>query len=106
MALTKDDIVGSLQSGLGLSRSESSRYLDTAFELVKSFMAGGDDVLICGFGKFIVRPKGIDRAALKTGIDLGYHGRKTETGQSIRVRSGWLGNAVTGYPPPSDRFLT
>jgi hypothetical protein len=39
MALTKDDIIGSLQSGLGLSRSDSSRCLDTALELVKFSLA-------------------------------------------------------------------
>jgi integration host factor subunit alpha len=74
MALTKDDIIGSLQSGLGLSRSESSRYLDTALELMKSSLAGGDDVLISGFGKFMVRQKAARR------------GRNPSTGGKLTLR--------------------
>ena len=61
MALTKDDIIGSLQSGLGLSRSDSSRYLESALEIIKSSLADGDGVLISGFGKFIVKRKAARR---------------------------------------------
>ena len=57
MALTKDDIIGSLQSSLGVSRSDSSRFLESTLELIRGSLAGGDDVLISGFGKFIVRQK-------------------------------------------------
>jgi integration host factor subunit alpha len=77
MALTKDDIIGSLQSSLGFSRSESSRCLDTALELVKSSLAGGDDVLISGFGKFMVGQKAARRGRNPaTGGSLTLAGRK------------------------------
>jgi integration host factor subunit alpha len=58
MTLTKDHIVGSLQSRLGVSRSDSSRFLESTLEIIQGSLAGGDDVLISGFGKFIVKRKG------------------------------------------------
>jgi hypothetical protein len=36
MALIKDDILGSLQSRFGLSRSDSSRFLKSVLEIIKS----------------------------------------------------------------------
>ena len=45
MALTKDHISHSLQSGIGLSRSESSRHLESALNLIKHSLADGDDAL-------------------------------------------------------------
>ena len=57
MTLTKDHILGSLQSRLGVSKTESSRLLESVLELIKSSLASGDDVLISGFGKFAVRQK-------------------------------------------------
>ena len=71
MALTKDDIIGSLQSSLGVSRSDSSRFLESTLELIRGSLAGGDDVLISGFGKFIVRQKAARR------------GRNPATGQAL-----------------------
>ena len=71
MALTKNDIIGSLQSSLGVSRSDSSRFLESTLELIRGSLAGGDDVLISGFGKFIVRQKAARR------------GRNPATGQAL-----------------------
>ena len=71
MALTKDDIIGSLQSSLGVSRSDSSRFLESTLELIRGSLAGGDDVLISGFGKFSVRHKAARR------------GRNPATGQAL-----------------------
>jgi integration host factor subunit alpha len=73
MALTKDDIIGSIQSCLGLSRSDSSRLLESVLKLIKTSLAGGDDVLISGFGKFIIRQKAARR------------GRNPATGEDLRL---------------------
>jgi integration host factor subunit alpha len=71
MTLTKDHIVGSLQSRLGFSRFESSRFLESVLELIKASLAGGDDVLISGFAKFTVRHKAARRGRNPaTGEDL------------------------------------
>ena len=74
MTLTKDHIIGSLQSRLGVSRSDSSCFLESTLELIKSALAGGDDVLISGFGKFIVRQKAARR------------GRNPATGEDLALR--------------------
>jgi integration host factor subunit alpha len=71
MALTKDHIAISLQTGLGLSKPESSHFLESVLEIIKSSLAGGDDVLISGFGKFTVRQKTARRGRNPaTGEDL------------------------------------
>ena len=57
MALTKDQIAGSLQSRLGVSKAESVSLLESMLETIKATPAGGEDVLISGFGKFCVNQK-------------------------------------------------
>ena len=80
MTLTKDHIVGSLQTRLGVSKPESSRHLESILELIKSSLAGGDDVLISGFGKFSVRRKAARRGRNPaTGEDLTLESRKVVT---------------------------
>jgi integration host factor subunit alpha len=73
VTITKDHIALSLQSRLGLSRSESFRYLESVLELIKRSLADGDDVLITGFGKFIVRSKSARR------------GRNPATGEDMNL---------------------
>jgi integration host factor subunit alpha len=80
MTLTKDHIVGSLQSRLGVSKPESSRLLESVLELIKRSLAGGDDVLISGFGKFNVRQKATRRGRNPaTGEDMTLEPRKVVT---------------------------
>ena len=77
MALTKDHIAGSLQSRLGVSKFESTRYLESVLEIIKRSLAGGDDVLISGFGKFSVRQKAARRGRdPATGEDMTLAPRK------------------------------
>ena len=71
MTLTKDHIVGSLQSRPGFSKFESYRFLESVLELIKTSLASGDDVLISGFGKFTVRQKATRR------------GRNPQTGEEL-----------------------
>ena len=80
MTLTKDHIIGSLQSGLGLSRFGSTRCLESVLELIKTSLANGDDVLISGFGKFIVRQKATRRGRNPaTGEDMNLAPRRVVT---------------------------
>ena len=58
-----------------LSRERASKLVDRVFEIMKSSLERGDDVLISGFGKFKVR----FRWAKK--------GRNPQTGQSIIIPS-------------------
>jgi integration host factor subunit alpha len=58
MALTKHDIVETIQEELGLIRNKSLEVTESLLEIIKSTLASGEDVLVSGFGKFSVRKKG------------------------------------------------
>jgi len=73
MTLTKDHLVSSIGERLGISKFESSRIVETVLETVKSSLSDGEDVLISGFGKFIVREKAARR------------GRNPQTGQDLTL---------------------
>jgi len=52
MTLTKDHLISSIGNRLGISKSESSRIVESVVETVKTSLSNGEDVLISGFGKF------------------------------------------------------
>ena len=80
MALTKDHIVDSLQSRLGFSRFDSTRFLESVLELIKASLASGDDVLISAFGKFTVHQKAARRGRNPaTGEDMPLAPRRVVT---------------------------
>ena len=58
MTLTKSDQVDSIAEQTGFSKNRSSDIIETLLELIKRSLASGDEVLISGFGKFIVQKKG------------------------------------------------
>ena len=71
MTLTKDHIISSVGTHIGVTKSESTRLVESVLETVKSSLSNGDDVLISGFGKFILREKAARRGRnLQTGEDL------------------------------------
>jgi integration host factor subunit alpha len=57
MALTKEKLIIRLQTQLGLDKQESRQIVERLLEIMKSSLAGGEDLLISGFGKFLVRQK-------------------------------------------------
>jgi integration host factor subunit alpha len=57
MALTKSDIIQSVQQELNLPKNQSTKKVESLLEIIKSSLASGEDVLISGFGKFCVREK-------------------------------------------------
>ena len=57
MALTKADIINSVQAEEGLTKQQSTEVIETLIEIVKKTLASGEDVLISGFGKFCIREK-------------------------------------------------
>ena len=57
MALTKAQIVDTIQNHLGLSRKNSSDLVETLLEIMKKTLENGEDILISGFGKFCVKTK-------------------------------------------------
>lgn len=57
MSLTKDELITRLQAQAGLDKQESRRIVERVLDIMKDTLAGGDDLLISGFGKFSVRQK-------------------------------------------------
>lgn len=91
MALTKDQIISSIGNRLGVTKFESTRLVESVLETVKASLSNGEDVLISGFGKFIVRKKDARRGRNPaTGEDLTLEPRrvitfKCSTGMRDRV---------------------
>ena len=94
MALTKADIIESVQQQLGFTQKKSTDLVEQLIEIMKSTLASGEDVLISGFGKFCVNEKKERR------------GRNPATGDSMMLRprrvvtfkcSGKLRRRVNGY---------
>lgn len=57
MALTKAQIVDSIQKKSGLPRNKSAELVEILLEVMKQKLENGEDVLISGFGKFYVKEK-------------------------------------------------
>ena len=74
MALTKAEIIESVQQQVGFPQKKSSELIEQLIETIKSTLASGEDVLISGFGKFCVNDKKERR------------GRNPATGDSIMLR--------------------
>lgn len=75
MSLTKDELVRRIYEQVGLSRLQSKNALEILLEIMKSALESGEDVLISGFGKFVVRNKKERR------------GRNPKTSEDIRLRA-------------------
>lgn len=57
MTLTKDELVTRLQTQVGMSKPESRQIVERLFASMKATLADGEDLLISGFGTFLVRQK-------------------------------------------------
>ena len=74
MALTKADIIESINQELGFPQKKSTEVVEQLIETIKSTLASGEEVLISGFGKFCVNDKKERR------------GRNPATGDSMMLR--------------------
>ena len=57
MTLTKAQIVESISSQIGFTKSQAVETVETILEILKKAIKSGNDVLISGFGKFCVKNK-------------------------------------------------
>lgn len=57
MTLTKNDLTNTIWKHLGLPKSQSAALVECLLEIIKRTLESGEDVLISGFGKFLVRDK-------------------------------------------------
>jgi len=73
MALTKIDIIQIVSNKLGISKTDSTRIVESVFELMKEQLSKGETVKISGFGNFVVRSKNARR------------GRNPQTGSEMEI---------------------
>jgi integration host factor subunit alpha len=57
MALTKADIIESMRDQFGFTNNKSIEIAETLIEIIKRTFTSGEDVLVSGFGKFVVKEK-------------------------------------------------
>ena len=57
MALTKEKIVDSVYNQVGLSKNQSRRVVESLLKITKQTLIKGENLLVSGFGKFIVKEK-------------------------------------------------
>lgn len=57
MSLTKEKLINDVYNNAGLSKTQSRVVVERLFELMKQTLEKGEDLLISGFGKFIVKDK-------------------------------------------------
>lgn len=75
MALTKEKITENVYNQVGLSKNQSQRVVESLLELIKQTLAQGENILVSGFGKFVVR----DKAARR--------GRNPQTKEDLQLRA-------------------
>ena len=75
MAVTKERIITSVYEKTGLSKSRSREVVENLLEIIKSTLANEENVLISGFGKFVVKHKRPRR------------GRNPQTKQDLQLRA-------------------
>ena len=75
MSLTKEKIINDIYNHVGLSKSRSRTVVENLFEIMKETLENGENLLISGFGKFVVRAKAERR------------GRNPQTTEDLNLRA-------------------
>jgi len=75
MTLTKEKLIDNIYNQVGLSKNQSRRVIESLLEIIKQTVEKGENLLISGFGKFIVK----DKAARK--------GRNPQTKEDLKLRA-------------------
>ncbi len=80
MALTKQTIIEKISEKNTSSPSEAKDTIETLFEIIKSTLVSGENIMISEFGKFQVKEKASrKRRNPATGEDMVLDGRRTVT---------------------------
>ncbi|MFH0845291.1 MAG: integration host factor subunit alpha [Pseudomonadota bacterium] len=75
MSLTKERIINDIYNHVGLSKAQSRIVVERLFELIKEALERGEDLLVSGFGKFLVKQKAERR------------GRNPQTTEDLHLRA-------------------
>ena len=73
MALTKFNIVKSLNDEIGLNKREAKELVDSFFDNIKKLLSQGQEVKLSGFGNFQLKDK------------LSRPGRNPRTGEDVEI---------------------
>lgn len=86
MAMTKIDIVQNVTDKLGLSKRDSTRIVESVFEIMKEQLSKGNAVMISSFGNFVVKSKNARRGRNPhTGAECEISARKVLTFKSSQI---------------------
>lgn len=75
MSLTKEKIINDIYNNVGLSKTQSRVVVESLFDIMKSTLEKGEDLLVSGFGKFVVKEKAARR------------GRNPQTTEDLHLRA-------------------
>jgi len=75
VALTKDKIISEVYTKLGLRKNDARQVVEQLLEIMKRTLESGEDLLISGFGKFVVKEKKARR------------GRNPQTRHDLQLRA-------------------
>mgnify|MGYP001210096478 FL=1 len=75
MALTKFDIVNSLNDEIGLNKREAKELVDSFFDNIKKLLSQGQEVKLSGFGNFQLKDKS------------SRPGRNPRTGDDVEIKA-------------------
>jgi integration host factor subunit alpha len=75
MALTKEKLIDSIYDNVGLSRIQSRNVVERLFDIMKQTLQSGENLLVSGFGKFVVKNKAARR------------GRNPQTTEQLQLRA-------------------
>ncbi|MBE9550832.1 MAG: integration host factor subunit alpha [Desulfobacteria bacterium] len=75
MALTKEKIMNQVYNSMDFRKSEAREMVEELMKIMKETLARGEDLLISGFGKFVVKDKRARR------------GRNPQTRESLQLRA-------------------
>lgn len=75
MALTKEKIITNIYEKIGFSKSQSRDVVEQLLEIMKRSLASEENILISGFGKFVVKRKRARR------------GRNPQTNKDLQLKA-------------------
>jgi integration host factor subunit alpha len=80
VAITKIEIVNTLYEHIGLPKNKCVSIMESFFDIIKSELEKGNDVMVSGFGKWTVNSKKARKGRNpQTGKDLTIKARKVVT---------------------------
>jgi integration host factor subunit alpha len=74
MALTKEKLIDRIYDNVGLSKVQSRNVAERLFDIMKQTLERGENLLLSGFGKFVVKSKAARR------------GRNPQTSEQLQLR--------------------